>query len=1166
MPMELLGGSMPAGQPVCVSTGRRSHVFAIAAGGVMNHWLSTDGGPWSGPTPLPGGNLAASVPCAIALPDGSVHVFAIMNGGMLSRWYSVDGSNWIWLHDPRAPIPGGWNGLAAASPGGTRVEVFATTAGGIIQYSFVGTQALPQLPPLPGSGGLPTRLLAATSSGPGRIDVFAVDPAMRMPLHWHFNGGWSRNVAGIPGLHVNSGIAVVTTAPGNVELFAVTGSGTIASCTVNGTSYLPRFLPAAPAPVLEGVPAAVAGNGTVDVFAIAQGGALLHWRFGRATWRTPIAHDARLAPGGMSAVRGAGGLEAFGIQSGQNNSLLHWPAGIAAADTTPWRNWANNRTSAPEGHCYPATLDELVSIVKAATRQSKRARAVGSSWSFSDIAVTPGYIIETNKMTAVLDTVLPVAKLDSPSSVVTGSDALARYVHVEAGIQLENLMTYLDQEELAPATMGGAAGQTLGGVISTAVHGSHFRLPPFPDWVRAVHLVGPDGTQYWIEPVDKPITKDVELAQALGPDVIIKRDNDWFDTALVTVGSLGIVYSVILEVRAAYKLVETRTALPWASLRPRLADSTVFTDNVPDAVQVAIDPGSFGKVDPDCFLTIRDAVGMSFASTPADTSFDPQAAFCEGDSLEALYRVASPAVFGTILGVLSLIPGVAPLLAATLPILAPVIATDAAVPILYNLLKAGGPGAVGDLLGMVLDQHPAETAALISEITKSAQRPGTGIDLAHQVMARRNRGECIARGLALELALDATSGSHLRYVDDAIALLKDEAAMGRFLGGWFSLRFVGRSRAVLAPQQSELTCMVEFVGLRTLSSTRPLLSALESLGRTHGAVQHWGMFEDLTAADVSSGYPRLNTWRRVRWELANQGTVHTFDNEFTDRCGLSAPPSRRAPSWQPLGGEFNSGPGAASWGRNRLDVFGRGMDNALWANAWDGSSWAGWQQLSPDPIDSDPDAVSWGPDRIDVFARGTDRQMYTMSWDGTGWSGWSLLEGGEFASGPAVASWAAGRLDVLARGLDNALWANAWDGSSWSGWQQVAADPIDSDPAAVSSESDRIDVFALGSDRQMYTLSWEGGAWSGWRPLGGEFSSGPTTVSSGRDRLDVLARGMDHALWTNTREGGSWSGWRQVAAEPLGSDPAAVSSRGRIDVFVRGTDGQMWWRVLDGKW
>lgn len=912
MRMESFGGSMTPGRPAAVASGDRVHVFAIAGGGAMNHWTATNGGPWSGPSPLPGGNLAPSFPCAIALRDGSVHVFAIGNGGPLTWWSSADGVTWTLQLDPRVPIPGGGNGPAAASPDGRRLDAFAVSTAGIMRYSFIPGQGLPDLTPLPDSSGLHPCVLAAVSAAPGTLDVFAVDPGIGVPLRWHFDGAWSRETLAGPPLPVTrlNGFAAVSPAPGRIELFAITADGHMTNWSLDGRAVLARQLARGAWDLSDGVPAVVARATTLDVFAIGppggpfQGGPLAHWRFANGAWSEPVAHEAGLAAGGVGALNGAAGLEAFAFESGTDNSLQHWPAGIGAADHDPWQNWAANRRTDPvEGHCRPTCLEELVAIVSTAAQQDRRARAVGSSWSFSDIAVTPGYVVETSGLNRLIpDTVVPGA--------LRARDATSpdphHLVHVEAGIQLENLMMILDGVPLtlpagtppllparAPYTMGGAAGQTLAGVISTSVHGSHFRLPPFPDAVRAIHLVGPDGSQHWIEPRDRPITDEAKLQNALGPEVKIRYDDDWFDAVLVSVGSLGIVYSVVLEVRDQYKLRETRTQHTWPALRERFADYSVFSG--PDGVQVAIDPGSMADPDPRCFLVIREEISMAVASSPLDTSFDPQAAFCEGDLLETIYRIAAPVVGPTILTVLGAIPGVAPLLAANLPILAPVIATDAAVPILLTILKAGGPGAVGDLLGSVLDKHPDLTAGLISAITATAQAPGSAIDIAHQVMARRNRGECAARGLALELAFDATDGSHLRFIDAAIAMLQDEAAMGRFLGGWFAVRFVGPSRAILSPQQSAMTCMIEFVGLRTLSSTKPLLDRLEALGLELGGIQHWGMFDQLKAGNVAGAYPRVNTWRQVRWDLTNGGTVHTFDNAFTSRCGLSDPPSSADP-------------------------------------------------------------------------------------------------------------------------------------------------------------------------------------------------------------------------------------------------------------------------------
>ncbi len=299
-----------------------------------------------------------------------------------------------------------------------------------------------------------------------------------------------------------------------------------------------------------------------------------------------------------------------------------------------------------------------------------------------------------------------------------------------------------------------------------------------------------------------------------------------------------------------------------------------------------------------------------------------------------------------------------------------------------------------------------------------------------------------------------------------------------------------------------------------------------------------------------------------------QGAEHLIE-AWEKSCSLSNPmvngcgPPR---GFSSLGGAFTSGPGAASWGSNRLDIFGRGTDNRLYWRQWNGSTWGyGWSQVAPEQIDSDPAAVSWGPNRIDVFARGTDGAIWTLSWTGSAWTSWTSL-GGQFTSAPAVASWGAGRLDVFGRGTDNALWARSWDGSSWgNGWTQLTTQEISSDPAAVSWGANRIDVFALGTDNQMYAISWNGAGWNTWSPLGGQFTSGPAVASWAAGRLDVFARGNDYKLYAKSWNGTSWNDWSLIAPMGLGSKPAAVSwGANRIDVFAKGTDNQMYAVSWDG--
>jgi FAD/FMN-containing dehydrogenase len=76
-------------------------------------------------------------------------------------------------------------------------------------------------------------------------------------------------------------------------------------------------------------------------------------------------------------------------------------------DVTPWQNWAGNLSVTPVAHCKPKSLSDLVGFVQQAEQNGNRVRAVGSSWSFSDIAMTTDYVVETNLLNQVVNTVNP---------------------------------------------------------------------------------------------------------------------------------------------------------------------------------------------------------------------------------------------------------------------------------------------------------------------------------------------------------------------------------------------------------------------------------------------------------------------------------------------------------------------------------------------------------------------------------------------------------------------------------------------------------------------------------------------------------------------------------------------------------------------------------------
>jgi hypothetical protein len=187
-------------------------------------------------------------------------------------------------------------------------------------------------------------------------------------------------------------------------------------------------------------------------------------------------------------------------------------------------------------------------------------------------------------------------------------------------------------------------------------------------------------------------------------------------------------------------------------------------------------------------------------------------------------------------------------------------------------------------------------------------------------------------------------------------------------------------------------------------------------------------------------------------------------------------------------------PSVVSWGKKRLDVFGVGLDSQLHHKWWDGTkrapdgghwfpSTVDWEPMGG-VLGGAPTVVSWGRDRLDVFGIGLDSQMYHKAFDGSKWSDWEPM-GGQLTSPVVVASWGGNRLDVFGAGTDSGMYHQAWDGSSWSGWEPLGG-KFSSAPAVVSRASGILDVFGIGTDSQVMHRAWNGSSWepSTWESLG----------------------------------------------------------------------------------
>lgn len=236
---------------------------------------------------------------------------------------------------------------------------------------------------------------------------------------------------------------------------------------------------------------------------------------------------------------------------------------------TTWANHLGNQSIDPLRIYEPETVEQIAEIVRAAEAAGVTTRAVGSGHSWSDVALTSGFLIKTSRLSRV-----PALEPD----FIRPEWEARRLVRTEAGIRIKELNSYLDASGLALTNMGGYDHQTVAGVISTSTHGSGITFGPLNDFVRSLDLVASAGRVYRIERADGPTDRAAYEAHHAERRTLV-QDDHWFDAVCVGMGCMGIVCTAMLEVEAKYFLRETRRFHTWQQVREDLEAGEVLRTN-----------------------------------------------------------------------------------------------------------------------------------------------------------------------------------------------------------------------------------------------------------------------------------------------------------------------------------------------------------------------------------------------------------------------------------------------------------------------------------------------------------------------------------------------------------------------------------------------------------
>jgi hypothetical protein len=223
------------------------------------------------------------------------------------------------------------------------------------------------------------------------------------------------------------------------------------------------------------------------------------------------------------------------------------------------------------------------------------ARAVGSGHSWSDVALTDGFLMKTNRLSRV--------PAPEPDFFAPAWEART-VVRTEAGIRIKELNAHLDRNGLALRQMGGYDHQTVAGVISTSTHGSGVELGPLNDFAHSFDMVVSGGRVVRVERVGGPTNRAAYMAHH-GERRELIQDDRVFDAVAVGMGCMGVICTALIEVEPKYHLREVRELHPWAKVRADLEDGAVLRDN--EHYELVFSPYR-RKLEYPCLVTTRNRV------------------------------------------------------------------------------------------------------------------------------------------------------------------------------------------------------------------------------------------------------------------------------------------------------------------------------------------------------------------------------------------------------------------------------------------------------------------------------------------------------------------------------------------------------------------------------
>jgi FAD/FMN-containing dehydrogenase len=182
-----------------------------------------------------------------------------------------------------------------------------------------------------------------------------------------------------------------------------------------------------------------------------------------------------------------------------------------------WRNWVGNQSCIVRHKGAPESEAALAEMVREATAAGLNVRCAGSGHSFTPVALTSGLMLTLSGMQGIVNI-----------------DPARKRVSVKAGTTINQLGKTLKSNGLSLINQGDIDSQALAGALTTGTHGTGAALGNMASQIVGMRLVQADGS--------------ILVVDETTPDLL--------EAARVSVGMLGVISEITLQVMDSYNLHE----------------------------------------------------------------------------------------------------------------------------------------------------------------------------------------------------------------------------------------------------------------------------------------------------------------------------------------------------------------------------------------------------------------------------------------------------------------------------------------------------------------------------------------------------------------------------------------------------------------------------------